>query len=678
MKRYCNVWLTLASLALLALPAVAAVTLTGFSPSPASPQQIGTAITWTATATDTGSGPLTFQFKVAPPGSNNFVIVRDFNAGNLSGGTWTSQPFVWVPTGIEGVYKIQVNVKDFSTGQSTTHNTMFMVTPLAGSMPVVVPTGNPLVALFSSPSCASGSAMRVMFQDSAMKHKAMATNFVACHPPNSMTFEVAGMYPSTAYTMFSQTKTGTTLTNGPSVSFTTGALPGNINFPPFKVLTRPGSHTDTAAPVIMDSLIQNAIPYLGVATDLAGNIIWYYYQPNTSSHYALLTRPLTNGGALTIQDGQGWNPATTWQQTIRQIDLAGNIVRETNIGVLQQQLLAMGATDAAPCESIPSPAPVGSACMGGFHHEAVQLSNGSIALIADIEKIFPAGTQGDTSGLPVDIVGDMIIILNPSTWQATWYWDAFQHDGGAPQLDINRTAVLAETCTINQNGCPPMLLLGSGIAPNAHDWLHANSVYLWAKDNYGGANNDLLLSLRHQDYVLKIDYNNGAGTGNVLWRLGPCGDFTFNNVNNDPWPWFSHQHEVAVENNNAGPISIMDNGNTRVSFPSSSTGCIAGVGSGNSRGMALTLNESTMTATPVLSQDLGVFSTAMGSAQFLSNKDYYFFLGIVFINLTTFNGYSQDIYPTAGTVNGTNVLNIQGMEGYRGWQMPSLYTPPKN
>jgi hypothetical protein len=62
----------------------------------------------------------------------------------------------------------------------------------------------------------------------------------------------------------------------------------------------------------------------------------------------------------------------------------------------------------------------------------------------------------------------------------------------------------------------------------------------------------------------------------------------------------------------------------------------------------------------------------------LSDGDYYFFLGIVLANLTTLDGYSEEIYPTSGTVNGTTVLNIQGSEGYRGWQMPNLYSPPTN
>ncbi len=32
--------------------------------------------------------------------------------------------------------------------------------------------------------------------------------------------------------------------------------------------------------------------------------------------------------------------------------------------------------------------------------------------------------------------------------------------------------------------------------------------------------------MRNQSWILKIDYANGTGTGNVLWKLGQDGDFT--------------------------------------------------------------------------------------------------------------------------------------------------------
>src|SRR5207245_1236465 len=113
----------------------------------------------------------------------------------------------------------------------------------------------------------------------------------------------------------------------------------------FKVNVTAGSQTDTADSVILVNAIVPVVtvPYLGVATDLSGNIIWYY--GGNTKHYTLLTRPLPNGTMLTIQSGPAWNPAAETQQTLRQIDLAGNTVRETNTGIVQQQLLAMGAAD---------------------------------------------------------------------------------------------------------------------------------------------------------------------------------------------------------------------------------------------------------------------------------------------------------------------------------------------
>jgi arylsulfate sulfotransferase len=156
---------------------------------------------------------------------------------------------------------------------------------------------------------------------------------------------------------------------------------------------------------------------------------------------------------------------------------------------------------------VSSPVPVNAACLGSFHHEAQLMPTGNYIVFADIEKIFPVGTQGDTSGLPVDILGDIYIVLN-SDFQVIWAWEAFLHDGGGTQLDITRTAILGETCP--GEGCLPIFLLGAGIAPQAHDWMHSNSAYYWPQSE------DLVISNRDQDWVIKIDYKNGTGTSNVL------------------------------------------------------------------------------------------------------------------------------------------------------------------
>ena len=654
--------------AALCLPIFATVQIQSVTPSSLSPQLIGTPIIWNVQATDSNHNQLTFQFNVAPP-NGTLAMAKDFVTGTKSAGVWSAQPFVWTPTGIEGTYQIQVVVKDFTSLESVSTILNFTVSPLVtGNAPVAVKTSNPLVALFSAPSCAAGSTMRVYFQDSAQAHPAVTTNYMTCHPPNTMTFEIAGMYPNTIYNMFSQTNTGGVITNGRSVAFTTGPLPSNIPLPSFSVQTAAGPQTDTTDSVLLIGPNHVSPNEADVAIDLSGNILWYYY-PGSQGNY--LIRPLVNGTFLSIQNGPTWAPGLTYEQVLRQFDLAGNIVRETNTGILSQELLAMGATDAALCISVPKPALVGAACLGGFNHEAFQLlPHGYTAVQADLQKVFPPGTQGDTSGLPVDIIGTMIIVLD-NNWRVVWYFDAFQHAGGAPQLDINRPAVLGESCSAAVTGCPASLL-GTGIAPLARDWLHGNSIYYWPPTG------DLIWSARHQDWVVKIDYQNGAGTGNILWRAGPCGDFTFNNIYQDPWPWFSHQHEAGIEQGGAGALTLFDNGNTRVSPPSgtgSSSGCMPGVGKGHSRGMALTLDEATMQATPVLSVDLGLYSGGNGSAQLLSNGDYFFLAGYV-LNHGALTGNSIEILPTPGTDTGSQVLNIQGPSTYRAWRMPNLYNPP--
>lgn len=645
----------------LQMPMLATITIQSVTPSLTAPQALGTPIAWTATATDSNAGPLTFQYSVAL-GANPFVTTKDFNAGTLSAGVWTSPAYSWATIQSEGVYRIRVVAKDFVSGEFTSQTINYRLSSLVtGSTPVVTPLANPLVALYSAPACAIGSNMRVSFRKSGGGATPSETDWKACNSTTSMNFYIAGMYPSTTYNMNYQLVTGSSTTNGPTTSsFTTGALPTTITFPTFtpSVASLPG--TDTAQSIDIHSLLSfTANTFLSVATDLAGNIVWYYTAPDAVNS-SLLTRPLTNETLLTIQTGTAWQPNTIDKVFIRAIDLAGNIQQETNIGVLQKQLLNMGFADAGPCSAVPLPAQVGAACMGSFHHEFQHMSNGDFVAFADIEKIYPAGIQGDTTGLPVDIVGDIYIVMDRNL-QVKWAWESFLHAGGGTQLDINRGPVLGETCP--GGGCPTLFLLGSGIAPLAHDWLHSNSAYLYPD---GG----LAISMRHQDWVIKIDYNNGAGTSNILWRLGNEGDFTFNNINNDSWPWFSHQHDYGVENSGAGPATLFDDGNTRVSAAPLGLGCSPGTTGCDSRGMALSIDEGSMTVTPVLSQDLGYYASALGSAQLLTNGNFFFLPGLV-----SGGGYDMELQPDSGTVNGTVVDSLRGPSAYRSFRQSDMYHP---
>jgi hypothetical protein len=683
-------WFAIAALAALSAPAYATVHLVSMKPTLGSPQPIGSTIGWTVAATDSNPGPLTFQFNVAPP-RGKLTTARNFNAGTLSGGTWTSQAFEWALTGLDGTYQVEVVVKDFTSGESATKTVSFVVTsPVTGANPVVQTTQNPLVALFTAPSCTAGSTISVFFEpQSGQPHSgapATNTNWIPCQPPSPISFEIAGMYPDTSYTLYAQVSTAGKITNGPSVSFTTGAIPAGIPIPKFDVVLPddPGDPNQVLFHGLFD--VRENLQYPVVATDLSGNIIWYNY-PTDETHKSMPTRVFPNG-FLAIQYGPAWNPETQTYQVLRQFDWAGNLIRETNIGILQQQLLAMGNPDAQPCNTIPSPPPVGSVCLGIFHHDAIEtLPNGYTAVIVDVEKIFPAGTQGDTTGLPVDVIGDMVVVLDQN-WNAVWYWDAFDPLNGGqgyPQLPVTRTAVLDETC---EEGCLIEFLVGPGVSPNAQDWLHCNSLYYWPHDGAAPpsqAPGDIIVSSRDQDWVMKLDYQDGGGSGNIEWRMGPSGDFNFVNTYNDPWPWFSHQHEAAIENNGTGVFDLLDNGNTRRSPPTgpgSSTGGVPGLGTGcipldecASRGMAMTLDEIALQVNPVISANLGYYSDAMGSAQLLTDGNYFFVAAIV-VDGSVDTGYDIQILPTPGTDTGTEVMEISGPATYRTFLMPSLYSPP--
>jgi len=52
------------------------------------------------------------------------------------------------------------------------------------------------------------------------------------------------------------------------------------------------------------------------------------------------------------------------------------------------------------------------------------------------------------------------------------------------------------------------------------DWTHTNAILFSPDDG------NLIVSVRHQNWVVKVDYANGVGTGDILWKLGYQGDFT--------------------------------------------------------------------------------------------------------------------------------------------------------
>ena len=212
----------------------------------------------------------------------------------------------------------------------------------------------------------------------------------------------------------------------------------------------------------------------------------------------------------------------------------------------------------------------------------------------------------------------MVIVLDQD-FQVEWVWDPFAW------LDTDRLSAL-----------------GEGPA----DWMHANAI-AWSP-----ADGNLLVSMRSLDWVIKIQYADGAGDGHVIWRLGQDGDFAIHS--SDPSPWFSHQHDARYIDDTT--LLLFDNGNTRQSKDPAA----------NSRGQELVLDEETMQATLVVNADIGNFAFAVGSAERLPNGNFGFTSGIA--------QQTIEVLPD-GTKTYVLAMNKPGLQ-YRSYIYGSLYGNP--
>ena len=589
---------------------VRAANVVSLAPDPSSGASVGTMVTWTATATGTGS--LRYRFSVAKgdgPSGLPFLVMRDFSPSNI---------FTWTPMD-EGTYRVKATVLDETglPGVAESTASYAVTTRITGSDAVVSPTTHPLVALYSIPPC-TGQA-RVEFRGASGAFF-QTTHIKPCRPGLSVNFFVAGMRADTDHVLRH------VITDGGSVSQTKSFRTGTptVAFPASTIDNHVDSDTSLLDDVLLQSVLVGPQPGTGfaLATDLAGNVIWYHDEARFGDHGSLF-RPV-HGGTLLVAAPIVTPSGVLNDQLLREIDLIGSTMRETNVERVNQQLAARNSQYR----------------ITSIHHEANRLPNGDTVVLASVEEV-RAGVQGATG--PVDIYGEMILVLDLN-WQVKWTWSAFDH------LDINRKAILGETCEHQSPGCPPLV---KAIGGKANDWLHGNAV------TYSAHDGNFLFSMRHQDWVIKIDYRNGAGTGNVLWRLGHEGDFQLP-VGTPATSWFSHQHDASFVSPNH--ITLYDNSNSRcapteVPIP----GC-------NSRGQVYSINEATKRANLVVNVDLGAYSLALGSAERLSNGNYSFgsgFLGTRPINHTQAiearpNGSLDYVQRTQAAV-------------YRSFRMKSLY-----
>src|SRR5208337_265309 len=296
-----------------------AVSIT-LNPSLQSPQMLGTSILWTASVQNAPPGhTYDYQFSVTLPPQNQ--IVRDFAFASS---------FTWVPYIVEGNYTVNVVVRDVTQQPyivyppvSVPYTINPWVTNSGGS--AVNATKHPLIALFSAGPCTAGHSIRVRFHQNGSQVMS-ATNAIPCSQ-SSANFYVAGMTPSTQYQMHWEEFAHGFLNSGPDLSFTTGSLPPGFPILQTSVNVPPSGH-DAAFPLVLWQFIPpigTPFVFWPTATDLAGNVLWYY-----------------PGEVLMTHMEAGGNWFTLTNPVLKEFDLAGNETLETNTRILNEQLTAKG------------------------------------------------------------------------------------------------------------------------------------------------------------------------------------------------------------------------------------------------------------------------------------------------------------------------------------------------
>jgi arylsulfate sulfotransferase len=300
---------------------------------------------------------------------------------------------------------------------------------------------------------------------------------------------------------------------------------------------------------------------------------------------------------------------------VQEIDLAGNVISQVSMSDLDQGLAAAGLSF-PPLDSI--------------NHDVVKLPNGHLVMIVSYYETFT-----DQPGIST-VYSNALIDWDPQQGPV-WTWSAFDHI--------------------------PLTHAPYGTA----DWTHANAL-LYSPDD-----GNLILSMRNQNWIIKINYDNGAGDGSILWRLGPDGDFTLPN-GQAPIEWNYGQHyPVLLGPNSSGifPLMFFNNGVNRLVDANNEVCGTSGFAPCYSSVPIFQLNEYTKTAEVLQETNLSpAYSLCCGNANLLANDDLEYDVAadvntphVSYIQEMTQGQPSQLVWQ----------MNIIGQLAYRGFRIPSLY-----
>lgn len=476
-------------------------------------------------------------------------------------------------------------------------------------------TNNPLVASYSI-VVADGGKVKIEFGPDTSYGRNTWTQ-PAPSGGGLVTILVAGMRASSTYHMRADIE----LPGGGQMqdvdhTFQTGPLPAG-RIPQITVQT-PGALTPNPGVELLNLITPGSPttdPLTALVSDLQGNVIWYYDldQTGTNNLSQFPIKPMPNGHLLV--NASPLKNGMALPGVLREIDLAGDTIREMSITDLNHRLAAAGF----------------SLVVDSIHHDFCLLPNGHVILLASLTKSFT-----DLPGYPgtTFVIGDALVDIDQN-WNPVWIWDTFDH------LNVNR----------HPRGLP--------------DWTHGNAVIYSADDG------NLLYSSRHQSWIIKIDYEDGKGNGDILWKFGYQGDFTLDS--GAPAAWQYGQHNIQILSANTIGIFTLgafDNGYIRVLDDSGSLCGTTGEPTCYSRVPFFQIDEATRSAHVAWEDSNLTYSSALGSIELLANGDVEFDEGFIYAN--PFDAHVLEVTQEANPQTVWE-LDVNGQAGYRIFRIPSLY-----
>ncbi|MCK5718538.1 MAG: aryl-sulfate sulfotransferase, partial [Thiomargarita sp.] len=246
-----------------------------------------------------------------------------------------------------------------------------------------------------------------------------------------------------------------------------------------------------------------------LALDAEGEVIWYY---RVNSRISDIER-LRNGNLIYL----------TKDYRAVEIDLLGNVITSW---------YAAGRPEGPDMNSIPVDTTT-------FHHEIKELPSGNFIVLGTelrlIDNYYTSETEPNAPRKTQKVMGDKIIEFQRDG-KIVWQWNAFEH------LDVFRIGYLALNDYWSMRGFL-----------NTTDWTHANGI------SYNKQDNSLLISMRKQDAILKID----RASKEIQWILGEPSDWSVKLQSKLLKPignmrWFYHQHSPKLTSQNT--IILFDNG----------------------------------------------------------------------------------------------------------------------